>query len=56
MLRAVWNGRVLAESVNTVQVEGNHYFPPDSLRGEYLTVSRATSVCPWKGIARYTPR
>jgi len=53
VLRAVWNGRVLAESENTVQVEGNRYFPPASLRREYFTVSRSRSVCPWKGIARY---
>ncbi len=53
MCRAVWNGAVLAESGHTVKVEGNHYFPPESLHREYLTGSPATSTCPWKGQARY---
>ena len=52
-VRAVWNGAVLAESDRTVVVEGNHYFPPDSLRREYFTESRRRSVCPWKGLASY---
>ena len=52
-MRAVWNGVTLAESEDTVVVEGNHYFPPESLRREYFTESRRRSVCPWKGIARY---
>jgi uncharacterized protein (DUF427 family) len=52
-VRAVWNGVVLAESDDTVVVEGNHYFPPESLRREYLTASRTHSVCPWKGFASY---
>jgi uncharacterized protein (DUF427 family) len=51
--RAVWNGAVLAESNRTVKVEGNHYFPPESLHREYFTGSPATSTCPWKGQARY---
>ncbi|GGL35422.1 hypothetical protein GCM10010095_21010 [Streptomyces anthocyanicus] len=53
MMRAVWNGAVLAEAERTVVAEGNHYFPPGSLHREYLTESRARSLCPWKGIARY---
>jgi uncharacterized protein (DUF427 family) len=53
MVRAVWNGAVLAESDHTVKVEGNHYFPPGSLNREYFTASQATSTCPWKGLARY---
>ncbi|MEO7194376.1 MAG: DUF427 domain-containing protein [Pseudonocardiaceae bacterium] len=53
MLRAVWNGVVLAETERTVRVEGNHYFPPESLRREYLTDSKTTSLCPWKGLASY---
>ncbi len=53
MLRAVWNGVVLAEAPRTVRVEGNHYFPPESLRREFFTESSAKSVCPWKGLARY---
>jgi uncharacterized protein (DUF427 family) len=53
VVRAVWNGRVLAESPDTVLVEGNHYFAPESLRRECFRHSRSRSVCPWKGIARY---
>ncbi|GAB3394173.1 DUF427 domain-containing protein [Amycolatopsis echigonensis] len=53
MLRAVWNGVVLAETERTVRVEGNHYFPPESLRREYFTESRTKSLCPWKGLASY---
>jgi uncharacterized protein (DUF427 family) len=53
MLRAVWNGAVLAEAERTVVVEGNHYFPPESLNREYFTDSRSRSLCPWKGVARY---
>lgn len=53
MIRAVWNGVVLAEAEQTVQLEGNHYFSPDSIRGEYLTDSATTTVCPWKGTAHY---
>jgi uncharacterized protein (DUF427 family) len=52
-VRAVWNGAVLAESDDTVVVEGNHYFPVESLRREYFTASRTHTVCPWKGIASY---
>jgi uncharacterized protein (DUF427 family) len=52
MFRAVWNGAVLAESERTIKVEGNHYFPPGSLRREYFTASPTTSTCPWKGQAR----
>lgn len=53
MLRAVWKGVVLAESDRTVRLEGNHYFPPESLHGEFFAGSATTSVCPWKGIAQY---
>lgn len=53
MIRAVWNGAVLAQSAETVRVEGNHYFPADSLHGEYFSDSPTTTVCPWKGTARY---
>ena len=44
---------VVAESARTVGVEGNHYFPPDSVRREYIVESPHRSLCPWKGIARY---
>ncbi len=53
MVEAVFNGQVIAQSEHTVQVEGNHYFPPASIRSEFLTRSRAKSLCPWKGIASY---
>jgi uncharacterized protein (DUF427 family) len=53
VLRAVWNGVVLAETERTVRVEGNHYFPPESLRREYFTDSPTKSLCPWKGLANY---
>ncbi|HYN30104.1 MAG TPA: DUF427 domain-containing protein [Dermatophilaceae bacterium] len=52
-VRATWNGAVIAESEDTVVVEGNHYFPADSLRREHLTPSDTTTVCPWKGTASY---
>jgi uncharacterized protein (DUF427 family) len=53
MPRAVWNGAVLAESDNTVVVEGNHYFPPDSINKQYFKESDTHSTCPWKGVASY---
>lgn len=53
MARATWNGTVLAESDSTVVVEGNHYFPPDSVRAGVLHSSEMHSVCPWKGDASY---
>ena len=52
-MRATWNGAVLAESDDTVVVEGNHYFPRASLREEHFRASDAHSVCPWKGTASY---
>lgn len=53
MIQAVWNGAVIAESDQTVVVEGNHYFPADSIKKEYLKKSDAHTVCPWKGMASY---
>lgn len=53
MAKAVWNGVVLAESEATVVVEGNHYFPRESVNLEYLSPSSKLSVCPWKGTASY---
>jgi uncharacterized protein (DUF427 family) len=53
MIRAVWNGAVLAEAATTVQLEGNDYFPAESLRNEFLKESATTTVCPWKGTANY---
>jgi uncharacterized protein (DUF427 family) len=51
--KATWNGAVIAESDDTVVVEGNHYFPHDSVRSDYLHESATHSVCPWKGTASY---
>ena len=53
MPRAIWNGAVIAESEDTVKVEGNHYFPLDSVKREYLVESDTHTVCPWKGVASY---
>jgi uncharacterized protein (DUF427 family) len=53
MVKAMWNGAVLAQSDATVMVEGNHYFTPDSVRMDLLTPSATTTICPWKGTARY---
>lgn len=53
MATATWNGEVIAESDDTVIVEGNHYFPIDSVREDYLRPSETTTVCPWKGTASY---
>lgn len=53
MARATWNGAVLAESYDTILVEGNHYFPPDSVRREFFRDSSRHTVCSWKGIASY---
>lgn len=53
MPRAVWKGTVIADSDATVVVEGNHYFPPESVRWEHLQASTRATTCPWKGRARY---
>ncbi|MGE3174254.1 MAG: DUF427 domain-containing protein [Planctomycetota bacterium] len=53
MKRAIWNGTVLAESDRTVVVEGNHYFPRESVRQDLLQPSATTSYCGWKGTANY---
>ena len=53
MVQATWNGAVLAESDDTVLVEGNHYFPPESIRSEHFKDSPTKSTCPWKGEASY---
>jgi uncharacterized protein (DUF427 family) len=52
-MRATWNGTVLAESDETVVVEGNHYFPPESVRWDALAPSDKRTICGWKGEARY---
>jgi uncharacterized protein (DUF427 family) len=53
IMKATWNGTTLAESDNTIVVEGNHYFPKDSIKTEYFQPSRTHTVCPWKGTASY---
>ncbi|HEY0357553.1 MAG TPA: DUF427 domain-containing protein [Mycobacteriales bacterium] len=53
MAKATWNDTVIAESDDIVMVEGNPYFPLDSVRSEYLRPSETTSWCPWKGTASY---
>lgn len=52
-MQAVWNDTVIAESADTVVVEGNHYFPRDSVGAEFLAESETHTVCPWKGTASY---
>ena len=52
-MKAIWNGVVLAESDDTVVVEGNQYFPPDSIRRDYFRESGTHTTCPWKGEASY---
>lgn len=53
MTKAIWKGTVLAESDETVRVEGNHYFPPDSINWAYLRESETHTRCFWKGTASY---
>lgn len=53
MVQAVWNGEVIADSDQTVVVEGNHYFPRESVRQELLRESSKQTRCPWKGLASY---
>jgi uncharacterized protein (DUF427 family) len=53
MKRAVWNNTVVAESENTVVIEGNHYFPAESIKKEYFKESDTHTTCPWKGEASY---
>lgn len=52
-MRAIWNGTVIAESEDTVVVEGNHYFPVGSVKQELLRDSSTHTICPWKGKASY---
>jgi uncharacterized protein (DUF427 family) len=53
MVKAVWNNTVIAEANQAEVVEGNHYFPPESLHQQYFRKSDTSSVCPWKGMANY---
>lgn len=52
-MKAVWKDTVIAQSGSTVIVEGNHYFPPESVNREHLRLSMTTTTCPWKGEASY---
>ena len=52
-MKATWNGEVIAQSADTVVVEGNHYFPADSVNPAYLIPSDTHTTCPWKGEASY---
>lgn len=53
MPKAIWNGAVLAQSDRTEIVEGNHYFPPETINREYFRQSDLHTICPWKGVASY---
>jgi len=52
-MKAIWKDVTLAESDDTIVVEGNHYFPPDSVKRDYLKESATHTTCPWKGEASY---
>ena len=52
-MKAIWNGKVLAESDKTINIEGNQYFPPDSVSMEFFQESNHHTTCPWKGVASY---
>lgn len=53
MARAILNNKIVAESEDTQVIEGNVYFPPDSLKREFFKPSDTRSICPWKGVASY---
>ncbi len=53
MVKAIWNGAVLAESADTIVVEGNHYFPPEAVHRELFVDSQTHTMCGWKGRASY---
>jgi uncharacterized protein (DUF427 family) len=52
-LKAIWNNQIIAESNDTVIVEGNHYFPKDAINSAFMKESSTHTTCPWKGIASY---
>jgi uncharacterized protein (DUF427 family) len=52
-MKAIWENVILAESNATIVVEGNHYFPPDSINKNYFKDSNTQSTCPWKGLTSY---
>jgi len=53
MTKAIWNGQIIAESDRCELVEGNHYFPPEAVKREFLQPSETHTTCGWKGIASY---
>lgn len=52
-MKAIWNNTILAESNETKVIEGNHYFPPESINEEFFKSSDTHTNCPWKGMASY---
>jgi uncharacterized protein (DUF427 family) len=52
-MKALWNGEIIGESDDTLIIEGNHYFPLESIKQEYLTPSNTHTQCAWKGTASY---
>ena len=52
-MKATWENKVLAESDETIIIEGNHYFPPTSIKQEYFSPSETHTTCHWKGVASY---
>ncbi|MCI5055374.1 MAG: DUF427 domain-containing protein [Flavobacteriales bacterium] len=52
-MKAIWNNEIIAESDDTIIIEGNHYFPPNAIKDEFFKSSETHTVCPWKGTASY---
>jgi uncharacterized protein (DUF427 family) len=52
-MKATWNGQIIAQSNDTIVIEGNHYFPAESIKEEFFKESDTHSICPWKGTASY---
>jgi uncharacterized protein (DUF427 family) len=52
-MKAIWNDKTIAESNDTIVIEGNHYFPPGSVKSDLLAPSDTHTTCPWKGVASY---
>ena len=52
-MKAIWNDQIIAESDNTIVIENNHYFPPESIKSEFFKPSTTHTTCAWKGEASY---
>lgn len=52
-MKAIWNGKIIAQSNETIVVENNQYFPPETIKKEYFRESKTHTTCPWKGEASY---